>query len=199
MTWDLTWPGATSFAGIVLEGGDPARGVLVSPGAYRVRLNAFSASGVARSEAMLTVRRDPRLVSVTDADLRAQSELALRIRDAESAANEAVLDIRRRRDSWRAQHGAAVADTSTFIRSISRIEAELYQVRNQSAKDKIAFPIKLNDRLTGLRAIVEAGEGRPTEAQYRVFRDLRGELDALLRGLRKLVGEQRVVLDDGAE
>ena len=70
-------------------------------------------------------------------------------------------------------------------------------VRNQSPKDKIAFPIKLNDRLTGLRAIVEAGDGRPTEAQYRVFRDLRGELDALLRSLRTLVAKQPVMSDEG--
>lgn len=187
VTWDLTWPGATSFAGIVLEGGNPTRGVLVSPGAYRVQLDAHGVSGLVRRAAMLTVRRDPRLSSVTDADLQAQTALALRIRDAESAANEAVLDVRRRRNAWREQHGAAAADTSTFIRSISRIEAELYQVRNQSPKDKIAFPIKINDRLTGLRAIVESGDGRPTEAQYRVLRELRRELDALLGTLKTLL------------
>ena len=36
--WDLRYPGATSFPGIVLEGGDPERGVWAPPGRYRVRL-----------------------------------------------------------------------------------------------------------------------------------------------------------------
>ena len=59
-----------------------------------------------------------------------------------------------------------------IVEKIGAVERELYQVRNQSAKDKIAFPIKLNNRLSGLLGILEDGDAAPTEAQRRVFREL---------------------------
>ncbi len=198
-TWDGTYPGATSFPGIVLEGGDPARGVLAPPGPYNVQLQVYAAGGLLRDDKSLTIRRDPRLHDVTDAELVEQAQLALRIRDAESEANEAVLRIRRLRDERRGALGRSVADTSALVRAISTIEAELYQVRNQSPKDKIAFPIKLNDRLTGLRGIVESGDARPTSAQYRIFGELRRELDVLLLRLRNVTGDSRVASDQESD
>jgi photosystem II stability/assembly factor-like uncharacterized protein len=181
--WDLTYPGAQSFPGIVLEGGDPARGVLAPPGRYRVRLTVFGADGRSDDAQWLEVRQDPRIRGVSAADLQAQFTLLMQVRDAESEANGTVRQIRETRDAMRQRLGAA-ADSSTLLRTLGAIEGELYQVRNQSPKDKIAFPIKLNDRLTGLRAIIETGDARPTEAQRRVYRQLRSELDGLLMRVR---------------
>jgi hypothetical protein len=130
------------------------------------------------------VRHDAR-VGATIAELQAQFALLTRIRDAESEANGAVIAIRAERERLRQRHGSA-ADTMALVREMAAVEGELYQVRNQSPKDKIAFPIKLNDRLTGLRSIVENGDGAPTRAQVEVFRQLRGELDVLLARLRRL-------------
>ena len=56
------------------------------------------------------------------------------------------------------------------------MEGEIYQVRNQSPKDKIAFPIKLNDRLTGLRSRLERGDVAPSEAYRLVFAELSDQL-----------------------
>ena len=53
-------------------------------------------------------------------------------------------------------------------------------MKNQSPKDKIAFPIRLNDRLTGLRANLEQGDERPTPAYQRVYTELARELDGQL-------------------
>jgi hypothetical protein len=78
---------------------------------------------------------------------------------------------------------------------MAEVEGELYQVRNRSPKDKIAFPIKLNDRLTGLRSLLERGDQRPTAAHYRVFEELSSQLDALLERLRRLVDEEIPQLD----
>jgi photosystem II stability/assembly factor-like uncharacterized protein len=182
--WDLTTAGATSFPGIVLEGGDPARGVLVPPGRYRLILSAITNGAESRRERTLVVRHDAR-VGATIAELQAQFALLTRIRDAESEANGAVIAIRAERERLRQRHGSA-ADTMALVREMAAVEGELYQVRNQSPKDKIAFPIKLNDRLTGLRTIVENGDGAPTRAQVEVFRQLRGELDVLLARLKRL-------------
>ena len=65
----------------------------------------------------------------------------------------------------------------------------LYQVLNQSPKDKIAFPIRLNDRLTGLRNRLERGDAAPTAAYRGVFEELSSELDGHMSVLQRLITE----------
>ena len=188
--WNLRYPGAVSFEGIVLEGGNPTVGPWAPPGRYQARLTV---DGQRWTESF-DVRRDPRLSDVTDSDLVAQFELALQIRNSESAANRGVLLVR----DLRAQLEASIAgsdDTqlnasaARFTNDISSLEADLYQVINQSPKDKIAFPIKLNDRLTGLRNRLERGDASPSAAYRSVFEELSGELDGHMRVLEELLTE----------
>jgi hypothetical protein len=73
-------------------------------------------------------------------------------------------------------HGAA----EVLVKGLGAVERKLYQVENQSPKDKIAFPIQLNDRLTGLRSHLEHGDGPPTRAYYQVFEELSAELEGNL-------------------
>ncbi|NIP59783.1 MAG: glycosyl hydrolase, partial [Gemmatimonadetes bacterium] len=74
--WDLRYPGAVAWEGIVLEGGDPTVGPWAPPGRYRARLTV----GGEAHTASFRLRSDPRLEDVTDADLVAQFELARAIR-----------------------------------------------------------------------------------------------------------------------
>ncbi|HKJ03507.1 MAG TPA: hypothetical protein VJ997_13660 [Longimicrobiales bacterium] len=191
LSWDLRYTGATVFENLILEGGDPSRGPLAAPGTYRVRVTVDGAAQTRRFDLL----KDPRLVDVTDANLEEQLHLALRIRDATSAANEGVLRIRFLRAGIEAR--LAGTDNAGFkeaagavLADLAAVEGELYQVRNRSPKDKIAYPIKLNDRLTGLRSILESGDERPTAAQRRVFEELSGQLDVQLQELQRIVTEE---------
>lgn len=189
-TWDLRYTGAVTFDGIVLEGGNPAIGPWAPPGRYQARLTVDGSVRVASFD----VRRDPRLAGVTDADLVAQFELALGIRDAESKANGGILLIRDLRGQLEVSVAASAdqrlrSAADRFIGGISEVEAALYQVRNQSPKDKIAFPIRLNDRLTGLRNRLERGDAAPTAAYRSVFEELSVELDGYMRALEHLITE----------
>ena len=190
--WNLRYPGAVSFPGIVLEGGDPAVGPWAPPGGYLARLSVGDATSEAtRSvtrEVSFDVRLDPRLGDIAAAALTDQFHLAMAIRDAESRANESVILVR----DLLAQIDAivdgieddALRDAATgFAEGIEAVAGELYQLRNQSPKDKIAFPIKLNDRLTGLRSHLERGDGTPLDAYQTVFDELSAELEVHLRAL----------------
>jgi photosystem II stability/assembly factor-like uncharacterized protein len=200
LRWDLTYPGATSFAGIVLEGGDPRRGVWAPPGRYRVRLTVRAGSSVAVDTQSVMVVRDPRLPAVTDADLRSQFDLARRIRDKESEANEAIIRIRALRGQLREREAAAARqpasdasrrvplETARLDSGISEVESTLYQLRNRSPKDKIAFPIRVNDRLTGLRSQVDGSYARPTASQMKIFGELAAEVDRALATLAAVYG-----------
>ena len=188
--WDLRYPGAVTFAGIVLEGGNPAFGPWAPPGRYLARLTTDGAT----REVTFDVRPDPRLGDIPLAAFTDQFRLALAIRDAESRANESVILAR----ALLSRIEAIVADVeddalrdeaSGFAAAIEAVAGELYQLRNQSPKDKIAFPIKLNDRLTGLRSHLERGDGTPTDAYEAVFNALSAELDAHLRTLERVLGD----------
>lgn len=196
LAWNLQYAGATVFPNIILEGGDPTRGPWAPPGRYQARLVVDGEEQIQ----WFDVKKDPRLTGVTNADLKAQFDLAIQIRDSETAANDAVILIRNLRaqveDRLRKTDDRKLQKTGRdFIQQISAVEKELYQVKNQSPKDKIAFPIKLNDRLTGLRSHLEHGDGPPTEAYYRVFEELSAELKIHLDALEKILRDDLPILN----
>jgi hypothetical protein len=76
-----------------------------------------------------------------------------------------------------------------WIPVLAMLFATVGIVYAQSPKDKIAFPIKLNDRLTGLRSHLERGDGIPTKAYYQVFEELSAELIIQLQSLERILLE----------
>jgi photosystem II stability/assembly factor-like uncharacterized protein len=174
--WNLRTRGATVFPGMIIEAASPAAGVIVPPGDYQVR---FTADGVVQTQ-RFTVQADPRITGVSAADYAAQFALALQVRDATAAANDAVVKIRRMKAEL---GGIAATAPPDLIARLSAIESSLYQVKNQSSKDKIAFPIKLNDRLAGLLSLVQTGDAAPSAPQRAVAIELIAELNGHLARL----------------
>ena len=149
--WDLRYPGATVFDCMIIWSASPEQGPVAPPGNYQVRVSARGAS----QTRPLVVRMDPRLKGVTVADLRAQFDLAMRIRDRVSAANDAVLRIRRLRSGIadrvaRANDLAVTRQGVAASAALLAVEEALYQVRNRSGQDPLNFPIRINNRLASL-------------------------------------------------
>jgi hypothetical protein len=189
LVWDLRYPGATTFPCLVLWSGNAEQGPLAVPGRYTVRVTA---AGQTQTQP-LVVRMDPRLKGVTVADLREQFALATQIRDKLSAANDAVLRIRRLKSAIAqrvasAQAPEIVSSASDVTRKLSAVEEHLYQVRNRSGQDPLNFPIKLNNRIAALGRSVTTGDARPTAASYAVYRELSAELDTELKQLQHVIG-----------
>lgn len=172
LAWDLRHDGSTVFPNMILEAPDPARGPLVRPGTYTATLTL----GERQIAGTVVVSPDPRFERLDQGQFEAQERLALQLRDAVSLANQTIIDIRAER-ARRLVPPAVAAELSV-------IEATLYQVRNQSPKDKIAYPIQLNDRLAHLMAQVDEGHGAPTEAQQQAYDTLSSELDRALARYR---------------
>jgi hypothetical protein len=187
--WDLRYPGATTFPCLILWGGSAEQGPLAVPGRYAVRVTV---AGQSQTQPIV-VRMDPRLKGVTLADLREQFALATQIRDKLSAADEAVLRIRRMKSAI-AQRLAkddapeVRASATVVTRKLSEVEENLYQVRNRSGQDPLNFPIKLNNRIAALGRSVSTGDARPTAASYVVFRELSAQLEVQLEQLQRVIG-----------
>jgi hypothetical protein len=139
------------------------------PGAYTVRL---SVNGQTLSE-RLNVEKDPRIDSVTIADLTEQFKLAMQVRDRTTEANETVIAIRelKKQMADRKKQNASL-NFDAFTKKLSAVEEEIYQVQNRSGQDPLNFPIKLNNKLSALERVIETGDGKPIAGAYAVFKEL---------------------------
>ena len=187
VNWDLRYPAATTFPNMILWGGNTA-GPVAAPGVYQVRLTA---NGQTQTQ-NFRVRRHPLHKDVTDADLQAQFDLAIQIRDKTSEANNAVIQSRRVKDDVKDRLSKssderlkAVGEKLTS--GLNAVEQEIYQVRNESGQDPLNFPIKVNNRLASLLSIVNRGDGRPIGNAAAILKDLSAELKVQTDKLNEVI------------
>jgi photosystem II stability/assembly factor-like uncharacterized protein len=191
VTWNLSYPGPTTFPGMVLWGATTA-GPAALPGSYEVRLTV---DGVALTQP-LRIRKHP-LRALSDADLKEQFDLGIRIRDKASEANQAVIQIRSLKQQISERAGKSPdatlkASADRLTKSLSAIEEEIYQVRNQSNQDPLNFPIKINNRIAALLRVVNTGDGKPIANAAPILADLSAELKTQTDRLQEvLVGDVR--------
>ena len=185
-TWDLRYPGATTFDGLIFWGAPTDQGPLAVPGKYQVRLIA---NGVTETRP-LTVERDPREINITQADLDEQFKLASEVEQKTSEANEMVIKIRELKKGINDRVKAAPslnAPAERLTTRLSEVEEDVYQVRNRSGQDPLNFPIKINNQLAALFRIIETGDAKPTDQSYVVFKELSAQLDAIKAHLDQLL------------
>ena len=187
VTWDLRYPAAVTFPGMILWGASTA-GPTAAPGTYQVRMTV---DGKSQTQP-LVVKRNPLFTDVSDADLQEQFALALEIRDKVSEANNAVIRIREIKrdvaDRLTKSSDARLKEAGDRLtRNLSAVEEEIYQVRNQSGQDPLNFPIKINNRLASLLGIVSAGDGKPIANAVPIFNDLKVELKVQTNRLQQVM------------
>ena len=193
--WDMRYPGPVEIPEDDHVGGGHAAGPKAVPGSYQVRLTVRAPDARARRRSCRPrrsqIRKHPLLTSVTDADFRAQFDLAMQVRDKVSAADEAVNRIRALKEQAKsraeaAKKGPVVAAADALAEKLTAIEGEIYQYRNQSSQDPLNYPIKLNNELAALVGVIESADGRPTAQSYEVFTDLSARLDAQIAKLAEV-------------
>ena len=198
LTWDMRYPGATDFPGLIMWAAS-SLGPLAPPGSYQVRVTADDHT---ETQAFAIRRETQLLKDVTDQDLREEFDLAIKVRDKASQANEAVLLVRGikaqiedRKSKLDAKSAAVGKALDDFAAALSAIEREIYQVKLQSSQDPLNFPIKLNNKIAALQGVIESADVRPTEAAYSVFRTLSNGLDEQLGNLDTRVKGQTPTLN----
>jgi hypothetical protein len=187
-TWNLRYADASSFENMILWAGG-TQGPIAPPGAYSVRM---AVNGTPVATERFTLRPDPR-ATATPADYAAQFALLTQIRDKVTEANDAVKMVRNVRGQLATreakleaeQRRAVAAAASALLERIGAVEAELYQVRNQSGQDPLNYPIKLNNQLSALANVVASTEARPTKQSGEAYTLLAGQIDAQLVQLRQ--------------
>ena len=186
-TWNLRYANAVSFPGLIYWAGSNT-GPRAPLGSYTVRLTV---DGQQLSQSF-DILKDSRLTNVSDADIQAEFELALKVRDRTSDANQGVINIR----ACTAQIDAAVAQAddasiagsgAALDASLSAVENELYQTKLQASEDPLNYPIKLDDKIAALHSLIEGVDARPTDQAYAVYDELTAQLNVQLSRLAGIV------------
>lgn len=184
--WDLKYPDAKTFEGMVLWGGE-GEGPRVVAGPYNVRLTVGEETMTAPAE----LRQDPRS-SAPAADLKAQFDFVLGARNKLTEVHEQIEKIRATRKQLddlrkRAKGQKAIVDAAKALdKKMTAVEEALYQTKNRSPQDPLNYPIRLNDKLASVASSAASGDFGPTAQQRAVYAQLVAQIDAELAKLREV-------------
>jgi photosystem II stability/assembly factor-like uncharacterized protein len=181
--WDLHYQEPTVIPGAVNSDWEPD-GPWVLPGSYTFKLTVAGKSYTAPVD----VKLDPR-VKVPISDLEKQLDLAMKISDAVSRDHTTVNQIHGLRDQIKelgkrlkkqkkADNVIKAADD--LDKKLTAIEEELYQPKVKSTEDNLNYPDKLDQQFISLGSGVENGDSAPNAPAYERFKELSGQLEALL-------------------
>src|SRR5438552_8875282 len=185
--WDLHYPPPKVLAHdypISAIYGDTPRfplGPAVLPGTYTVRLTVKGR----RYEQPLTIRLDPR-VRITDAGLRSQLDIGVRMNDAISRDFAALSDLRSQRGLLRTQREGAKA--KEVADSLVALDSTLAGIETGARGGAAAGLVQLNEQLASVLDTVEGADAEPTTQAAQAAANLERALNALLRRWTEIRG-----------
>jgi len=191
--WDMRYPDAVRVPGAVLWGGS-GRGAVAVPGRYRVKLKIGDWSMTQEWE----WKKDPRL-EATQADLQAQFDLLIRIRDKLSAVNGGINRLRSAKNQIqdylkkiKSYPGVKelIKEGQAVLAHLQQVEDVLIQSKSQSPQDPLNYPILLDNKIAALASIVASADARPTEQSYALFKELSAQADEQLSRLNSILTEE---------
>ncbi len=189
--WDMMYPPAEKLDGLILWNGN-IDGPKVAPGKYSARIR-FDKDSV---DVSFTIKGDPNY-AMTEIDYDDQVGMLLQIRDKFSEVQKAIKNIRAIRtqindftariDLKNNKEIKQAADT--INKQITTIEEALYQTKSKSGQDVLNFPIRLNDKISGLYDVAASGYNPPSKQVIEAFADLSGQADEQLNKLKKIISD----------
>lgn len=189
--WDLNYPPAESTEGMILWTGTPGA-ITAAPGTYYAKVKV----GTDSAEVPFTIVADPNY-KISQADYEEQFNFLMTIQNKFNEIQKGIKDIRALRtqiNEFIARQGKdcpkEVKDMATAItKELTAIEETLYQTKSKSGQDPLNFPIRINDKMSGLFDVVNSGVAAPSKQSKEFYAELSVQADAQLNKLKKIVSE----------
>jgi photosystem II stability/assembly factor-like uncharacterized protein len=182
--WDLRYNDTKGFPGLLMWDGS-LRGPRAIPGEYKIELLVDGKTTTQNFQ----VVKDPR-APTTPEDFQKQLDLALKIRDRVSEANQSVIAIRAAKDQLKPyltnSKEKVKAQAKQLTDELTGIEESIYQTKLHADEDALNYPIKLNNKLASVEGVVEDTDVAPTAQSYEVFDELSAQLQIQLDHLHKV-------------
>ncbi len=181
--WDLRYPGAKKFEGLILWS-TRLSGPVAVPGDYRVRLTVNGQS----AEESFVLLPDPRATARSE-DYAAQFAFVKSCSDKLSEMHTTIGYIRDLRAQIKGLTSRLPEEErlkplreqiKTIEKDMTAVEEALYQTKNKSSQDPLNFPVRLNDKLGNVMEIAAQGDFAPTSQALEVQAMLFGQINAEL-------------------
>lgn len=203
--WNMRYPDAEGFDGLIMWAAG-LTGPKAVPGTYKVKLTVDGAE----MEVDFEILKDPRSES-TIADLQAQFDFLVSVRDKVSEMHKGIKDIRdikgqisglNEKISDDDENKDLVTEGKRINKALTEIEEQLYQTKNKSGQDPLNYPIRLNNKIAHLSGVAGRGDYKPTDQSIGVRDELVQQIDAQMGKLRTLLENDvpnynRMVRDKG--
>lgn len=186
--WNMQYPAADRIEGMILWNGVPGA-ITAPPGAYYARFKVEGDS----VEVPFTIKADPNY-KITQAEYDQQFAFLWQVREKFNETQKAIKDIRSLRtqiNSFVSLQGKDVpkevkAAGDSITKKLTAIEEALYQTKAKSGQDVLNYPIKLNDKLSGVFDAANSGQTAPSRQVRDVYAALAAQVDTELAKLKAI-------------
>jgi hypothetical protein len=186
--WNLQYPEAEKIDGMILWNGVPGN-IIAPPGNYFAKIMV----GKDSAEVPFTVLADPNY-KITQEDYEAQFAFLQQVQGKFNESQKGIKDVRNLRlqiNDFTARQGKDMPKDvkllcDTINRQLNDIEESLYQNKSKSSQDVLNYPIRLNDKLSGLFDAANSGHMAPSKQSKEVYTDLAAQVDTELGKLSRL-------------
>nr|MBC7612662.1 glycosyl hydrolase [Pseudopedobacter sp.] len=195
--WNLSYPAVEKIEGMILWNGNIS-GPKVPPGNYFAMVKTKADS----STVAFTVKPDPNY-KLSAADYQEQFDFLMMVKKKFEDTQNAITDIRKIRSqietftSRGKDLPKVIKDKAqAIVKQISSIEETLHQTKAKSGQDVLNFPIRLNDKISGVYDAAASGYTKPSKQVKEVYKELADQIDVQLAKLVEIKSRDIKELND---
>lgn len=189
--WNMNYPPAEKIDGLILWHGN-VPGPKAAPGQYFYKIKADGDS----TDGNFIIRANP-VYNISQQDYDEQFDFLITIRDKFAEMQKAmknIRDIRAQLSSFTDKLGKdcpkdVKQQADTINRQMTAIEEALHQTKAKSGQDVLNFPIRLDDKISGLYDFASSGNAAPARQVKEAYAELSGQADMQLDKLKKIMNE----------
>ncbi|MBP6287072.1 MAG: hypothetical protein KA409_09160 [Ferruginibacter sp.] len=196
--WNMLYPPAERVEGLILWHGT-VPGPKAAPGRYFYKIKADTDS----AEGSFIIRANP-VYNVSQQDYEEQFNFLITIRDKFNEIQKAgknIRDIRRQINDFIDKQGKGCPkeikqQADSINKQMTVVEEALHQTRAKSGQDVLNYPIRLDDKISGLYDFAASGNSAPARQVKDAYAELSALADLQLNKLKKIIEEDLVKLND---
>jgi hypothetical protein len=195
--WNMNYPEGEKIEGMILWSGT-AGGPKAAPGQYFAKVKV----GKDSLEQSFSILANP-TYKVTQQEYEDQFSTLITIRNKFNEIQKAIKnirDIRSQINGFAERQGKDLPKEikekgDTINKQLTIIEEALYQTKSKSGQDVLNYPIRLNDKISGLYNYANSGNNAPTKQVKQAYADLSTMADIQLKKLQQLLDKDVVELN----
>jgi photosystem II stability/assembly factor-like uncharacterized protein len=201
--WNLRYEDPVKIPGAFYEGEMAPKGTFALPGTYQVKLTVAGKS----QTVPLELTMDPR-VTVSREDLDKQFDLEQKIGRRLTVTHRTINQLRDLRAEVQAMNkkytGVAAWEplrpgADELVKKLTALEEQLVQTKIKSTEGDLNFPTMLDEQLTYLSFVVDAGDAAPTQGQVETFEMLSKKIEEQLAKWDGILSQDLLTLNRLAE